>query len=47
MGKLIHWELCKKLKFDHSTKWYTYHPELVRENETQNILWDFEIQLDH
>ena len=22
VGKVIHWELCKKLKFDHTTKWY-------------------------
>ena len=24
VGKVIHWELCKKLKFDHITKWYMY-----------------------
>ena len=21
VGKVINWELCKKLKFDHTTKW--------------------------
>ena len=21
VGKVIHWELCKRLKFDHTTKW--------------------------
>ena len=37
MGKGIHWELCKKLEFDHMN-----NPEYRPENETQNILWDFE-----
>ena len=35
VGKVIHWELCKKLKFDHSTKWYMHKPESILENETQ------------
>ena len=25
-------------------KWHTHNPEFVLENETQKILWDFEIQ---
>ena len=25
-GKVILWELCKKLKFDHTTKWYIHKP---------------------
>ena len=32
MGKGIHWELCKKLKFDHSNKRYMHNPESVLEN---------------
>ena len=24
VGKVIHWELCKKLKFDHIKKWYMH-----------------------
>ena len=24
MGKVIYWELCKRLEFDHITKWYEY-----------------------
>ena len=44
VGKVIHRELGKKLKFDHTTKWYMHKPESVRENETYKILWDFEIQ---
>ena len=27
--KGIPWELCKKLKFDHTNKWYMYYPELT------------------
>ena len=26
VGTVIHWELCKKLKFDHTNKWYMYNP---------------------
>ena len=47
VGKLIHWELCKKLKFDHTARWYMHKPESVLENETYKTLWDFEIQIDH
>ena len=47
VGKVIHWELCKKLKFDHSNKWYMHNPESVLENETHELFWDFEIQTDH
>ena len=47
VGKEIHWELCKKMKSDHTSKWYIHKPESIRENETQRILWDFEIQTDH
>ena len=27
---MIHWELCKKFKFDHTNKWYIHNPEFVR-----------------
>ena len=43
-GEVIHRELCKKLKLDHTTKWYMHKPESTLENK---ILWDFEIQMDH
>ena len=33
MGKVSYWELCKKLKFNHTTKWYLHKPESVKENE--------------
>ena len=36
VGKVIHWEMCKKFKFDHANKWYMYNPASVLENDTQN-----------
>ena len=42
VGKGIHWEMCKKFKFDH-----TNNPAPVLENDTHNLLWDFNIQTDH
>ena len=47
VGKIIHWKLCKKLKFDHTNKWYMQNPESVQENETHELFWDFDIQTDH
>ena len=47
VGKVIYLELCKKLKFDLTTKCYMHKSESVRENETHKILWDFGIQTDH
>ena len=47
VGKVIHRELCEKLKFDHKNKWYVNNPESVLENETHKLPWDFEIQKDH
>ena len=38
VSKVIHWKLCKKLKFDHTNKWYTHKPEFVLENEIRKIL---------
>ena len=43
VGKGIHWELCKKLKFNHTTKWYIHKPESLLKNETHKILKGFEI----
>ena len=45
--KVIHQELCKKLKFYNITKWYELKTETVPGNETHKIIWDFEIQADH
>ena len=34
-GKVIHWELCKKLKFDHANKWHMHKQKSILENMTQ------------
>ena len=47
VDKVIHWELCKKFKFDNANKGYMYNPESVLENETHQLLWDLEIQTDY
>ena len=47
VGKVIHWELCKKFKFDPTNKWYVHNPAAVLENDTHKLLWDFDIQTDH
>ena len=47
LGKVIHWKLCKKFKFDHMSKWYMYNPEYILENKMHKILCDFEIQMDY
>ena len=36
VGKMIQWEMCKKLNFDHAKKWYMHNAEFVLENETHN-----------
>ena len=47
VGKVIHWEMRKKFKFDHAKKCYMHNPEPVLENDTLKLLWDFDIQTDH
>ena len=29
VGKVVHWEMCKKFKFDHTNKWYMHNPASV------------------
>ena len=43
VGKLMYWELCKRLKFDRTAKLYMYKPESIQKNKTDRIHWDFEI----
>ena len=47
VGNVIHKELCKRLKFYHTTTWYIHKPKSVRGNETHKIPWDIEIQTDN
>ena len=46
VGKEIHWEMCRKFKFDHINKWYMHNPPPVLENDSHKLLWDFNIQTD-
>ena len=39
--------MCKKFKFDHTSKWYMHNPAPVLENDRHKLLWDFNIQTDH
>ena len=34
VGKVIHWELCKNLKFDHTNNWYIYNQTSALKNDT-------------
>ena len=45
--KVIHWEMCKKFKFDHTNKCYMHNSAPVLENNEHKLLWDFNIQTDH
>ena len=41
MGKVIHWEQCKRLKFDHADKWCMYihthtHPHSLMVTVVEN-----------
>ena len=47
VGKVIHWEMCRKFKFDHTNKWYMHNPAPVLENDSHKLRWDFTIQTDH
>ena len=47
VGKVVHWEMCRKCQFDHTNKWYMHNPAPVLENDTYKLLWDFNIQTDH
>ena len=47
VGKVIHWEMCKKSKFDHTNKWYMQNPAPVLENDAHKLICDFDIYTDH
>ena len=47
VGKVIHWEMGKKIKFDNTNKCYMLNQAPVQENDARNLLWDFDIQTDH
>ena len=39
--------MCKKLKYDHTNKWYRHNPVPVLENNTHKHVWDFDIHTDY
>ena len=45
MGKVIHWEMCKKLEFDLNE--HMHNLAAVLENDTHKRLWNFHIRTDH
>ena len=47
VGRMIHWEMCKKFKFDHTNKCYMHNPASDLKNYTHKLLWEFDIQTDH
>ena len=47
VAKVIHSEMCKKLKFNYTNKWYIHNPESDLQNDTHKLLWDFDIQTNH
>ena len=47
VGKVIHWEFCKKLKFDSTSIWCMHKQKSVLKNATHRTLRNFEIQTDH
>ena len=47
VGKVIHKKMCRKFQFNHTNKWYMHNPAPVLENDSHELLWDFNIQTDH
>ena len=37
VGKVIHWEMCRKFQFDHTNKWYMHNPAPVLENDSHKL----------
>ena len=46
VSKVIH-QMCKKIEFDQTDKWYMNNPASVLENDTYKLRWDFDIKTDH
>ena len=43
----IHWEIGGANGIHVKSKWYEHHLEVVIENDSCKILWDFTVQIDH
>ena len=44
--RMNHWELCKRLEYNHLVKCYMLKSESLLENETRKTLRDFKLQTD-
>ena len=44
--KMIHWKLCKRLKFNAADQWCMNKQKSVVGNETDKIFWDFKVKRD-
>ena len=42
---VIHWKMCKKFKFDYTNE-CNMPNQFVLENDTHELVWDFDIQTD-
>ena len=38
VGRVIQWKIFKKLKFEHTNKWYIHNPASLLENDTHKLL---------
>ena len=47
VSQLVHWNLCRRYRIQHTRNWYEHNAEKVTENEKAKILWEFNIQTDH
>ena len=46
VGRIIHWELCRRYGFECTEEWHDLIPEKVLDNKKSKIFWDFMIQAD-
>ena len=47
VARYIHWCLCGKHSFERVSNWWKHCPDSVIENDSVEILWDFNIFVDH
>ena len=47
VGRRIDWEICKANGIHVESKSYEHQPDMVIENDSCKILWDFTVQTDH
>ena len=47
VGKVIHWEMLKKFKYDHTNQWYMHNPAPGLIKDSHKLPWDFDIETVH